>query len=192
MSSYSNTALADFNYNNKNIVQFSNNKETKRIVQIYDSRFGFYGVFYVTFNNISAISWRSVLLVEATGVPGENHRPVASHWQWQTLSHNVYHKMCTVCPSSQNWLKVIKFSWKYLNLSKNMICNVIQLYFSFANKFTNKMPRMYRGGGKGYDVTHNFQQYFSYFVAVSFIGGGNRSTHRKPPNCCKSTTNFIT
>jgi hypothetical protein len=26
-----------------------------------------------TFNNISAISWRSVLLVEETGVPGENH-----------------------------------------------------------------------------------------------------------------------
>jgi hypothetical protein len=29
----------------------------------------------------------SVLLVEETGVPRENHRPVASHWQ--TLSHNV-------------------------------------------------------------------------------------------------------
>jgi hypothetical protein len=26
-------------------------------------------------------------LVEETGVPRENHRPVASHWQ--TLSHNV-------------------------------------------------------------------------------------------------------
>jgi len=39
-------------------------------------------VFNVTFNNISAISWQSVLLVEETG---ENHRPVASHWQ--TLSH---------------------------------------------------------------------------------------------------------
>jgi hypothetical protein len=33
------------------------------------------------------ISCRSVLLVEETGVPGENHRPSASHWQ--TLSHNV-------------------------------------------------------------------------------------------------------
>ena len=32
-------------------------------------------------------SWRSVLLVEETGIPGENHRPVASHWQ--TLSHSV-------------------------------------------------------------------------------------------------------
>jgi hypothetical protein len=31
-----------------------------------------------TFNNISAILWRSVLLVEETRVPGENHQPVAS------------------------------------------------------------------------------------------------------------------
>jgi hypothetical protein len=44
-------------------------------------------VFNATFNNISVISWRSGLLVEETGVPGENHWPVASHWQ--TLSYNV-------------------------------------------------------------------------------------------------------
>ena len=36
-------------------------------------------VFNATFNNISVISWRSVLLVEETGVSGENHRTVASH-----------------------------------------------------------------------------------------------------------------
>jgi len=29
-------------------------------------------VFNATFNNISAISWQSVLLVEETGGPGEN------------------------------------------------------------------------------------------------------------------------
>ena len=38
-----------------------------------------------TFNNISVISWLSVLLME---VPGENHWPAAGHWQtcklWQT------------------------------------------------------------------------------------------------------------
>ena len=44
-------------------------------------------VFIATSNNISMISWRSVLLVEETGVPEENHRPVVSHWQ--TLSHYV-------------------------------------------------------------------------------------------------------
>ena len=36
-------------------------------------------VFNATFNNPSLMSWWSVLLVEETGVPGENHRPVASH-----------------------------------------------------------------------------------------------------------------
>ena len=44
-------------------------------------------VFNATFNNISVISWRSVLLVEETRVPGENHRLAASYWQ--ALSHNV-------------------------------------------------------------------------------------------------------
>jgi hypothetical protein len=44
-------------------------------------------VFNATFNNISVISWQSVLLVVETGAPGENHQPTASHWQ--TLSHNV-------------------------------------------------------------------------------------------------------
>jgi hypothetical protein len=28
-----------------------------------------------------------------------------------------------------------------------------------------------------------FQQHFSYIMAVSFIGGGNRRTRRKPPTC---------
>jgi hypothetical protein len=34
-----------------------------------------------------------------------------------------------------------------------------------------------------------YQQYFSYIVAVGFIGEGNRSTRRKPPICHKSLTN---
>jgi len=36
-------------------------------------------VFNATFNNISVISWRQVLLVEETGGPRENHRSVTSH-----------------------------------------------------------------------------------------------------------------
>jgi hypothetical protein len=32
--------------------------------------------FNATFNNISDISWWSVLLVEETGIPKEYHRPV--------------------------------------------------------------------------------------------------------------------
>ena len=38
-----------------------------------------------TFNNISVISWRSVLFVEKTGVPRENHQPVAR------LTDKLYH-----------------------------------------------------------------------------------------------------
>jgi hypothetical protein len=52
--------------NNK--VQYKNYRIRVRVV-----------VFNATFNNISVISWRSVLLVEETRVPGENHRSAASH-----------------------------------------------------------------------------------------------------------------
>jgi hypothetical protein len=38
------------------------------------------------FSNISAISWRSVLVLEEAGVPGENHRPWASNWYILSLA----------------------------------------------------------------------------------------------------------
>jgi hypothetical protein len=49
------------------------------IYQNYYRWVGWFMVFNATFNNISAISWQSVLLVEETGVPGKNYRPVVSH-----------------------------------------------------------------------------------------------------------------
>jgi hypothetical protein len=36
--------------------------------------------FNATFGNISAISWRPVLVVKEAGVLGENHRPWTSNW----------------------------------------------------------------------------------------------------------------
>jgi hypothetical protein len=44
-------------------------------------------VLSATFNNISVITWQSVLLVEESKVPGENHRTAASHCQ--TLTYTV-------------------------------------------------------------------------------------------------------
>jgi len=41
-------------------------------------------VLNATFNNISVISWLSVLLVEETGVSGENHRLATSHKKQQS------------------------------------------------------------------------------------------------------------
>jgi hypothetical protein len=48
------------------------------ILNIYTNcyaRSGTYNIEYIhaTVNNISAISWRPVLVVEEAGVPGENH-----------------------------------------------------------------------------------------------------------------------
>jgi len=37
-------------------------------------------------------------------------------------------------------------------------------------------------------VSNTFQIYFSYIVADSYIGRGNRSTRRKPPTYRKSPT----
>ena len=51
-------------------------------------------VFNATFNNILVILWRSVLLMEETRGHGENHWPVASHWQF-------YHIMLYPAPWSR-------------------------------------------------------------------------------------------
>ena len=56
----------------------SKNRQYK--IYVYDVwvRLGFI-VFNATFSNTSVILWRSVLLVEETEVPRQNHHPVASH-----------------------------------------------------------------------------------------------------------------
>ena len=41
--------------------------------------FRLWGLTKAAFKNISVISWRSVLLVEETGIPGENHQSDVSH-----------------------------------------------------------------------------------------------------------------
>jgi hypothetical protein len=51
-------------------------------------------VFDATFNTILVISWRSVLLVKETGVPGENQR--------QTLWHNVVPSTSLHCRDSNS------------------------------------------------------------------------------------------
>jgi hypothetical protein len=42
-------------------------------------------VFNATLNNISVISWRPVLLVEETGVPGNNNFEISEINLWSTL-----------------------------------------------------------------------------------------------------------
>jgi len=54
-------------------------------------------VFNATFSNISAISWRPVLVVEEAGVPGENHWPWASNWYTFSLAAaSRVHPLCNL------------------------------------------------------------------------------------------------
>ena len=55
--------------------QISNQRLSRAYIahMIYIGNGGWFMVFNATFNNISVILWLSVLLVEETRVPGENH-----------------------------------------------------------------------------------------------------------------------
>jgi hypothetical protein len=53
------------------LVSSTNKTDIQDITEI--SMVGWFMVFNATFNNISVISWMSVLLVEETRVTGENH-----------------------------------------------------------------------------------------------------------------------
>ena len=72
-------------------------------------------VLNATFNNIPVISWWSVLWVEETVVPGENHWPAASHWQ--TLSHNVVSSTPRYERASNSALnvQVVIIIWRYID-----------------------------------------------------------------------------
>jgi hypothetical protein len=69
-------------------MQFMYNKKNLCLnINVIDGWLVWLMVFNATFNNISAVSWWSVLLLEETGGPGEKHRHVASNWQ--TVSQKV-------------------------------------------------------------------------------------------------------
>jgi hypothetical protein len=74
-------------------------------------------VLNATFNNISVISWWSVLLVEEIGVPGENHRAVASHWQ--TLWH-ISTNPCSFLTAKSN-SSIIMHNLRWLALGAELI-----------------------------------------------------------------------
>jgi hypothetical protein len=79
---------------------------TLELLQVFTFKFevvsvGWFVVCNATFNNISVVSWRSVLLVDETGVTGDNHRPVASH---RGGEKSVCHKWVSIV-----WFLVLAF-----------------------------------------------------------------------------------
>ena len=83
--------------------------------------------FNATFSNISAISWRPVLVVEEARVPGENHRPWASNLRLRVESNHILGTIVL-----QKYLFTLKFTYqnfviiniKNTELSNNYITSV--------------------------------------------------------------------
>ena len=77
-------------------------------------------MFNANFNNISAISWQSVLLMEETRVPVENHWPAASHWQTMNIE--------VVKPLYKGyWRETKNVPWKWevvLHIQVHIICSI--------------------------------------------------------------------
>jgi hypothetical protein len=63
--------------------------------------------------------------------------------------------------------------------------------FTFGDLFCIRAIKIVKRGGKVMVFNASFNN-ISVIVAVSFIGGGKRSTRRKPPTYRKSLRNFIT
>jgi len=108
-------------------------------------------VFNATFNNISVILWQSILLVEETGVPGENHRPVARFIGGGNRSTRRKPPTCR----KFNWWRKPEYPEKTTDLSQ-VKCG--------ENRNTRRKPPTCRKS----------------------LSGGSRRTRRKPPTCRKS------
>ena len=79
-------------------------------------------VFNATFNNISVISWRSVLFVDETGVPGENHK-VRNKYHDTCEVLNIRTRICCIKSIATDTLYILQFNKKYKN--KNNTINIL-------------------------------------------------------------------
>jgi hypothetical protein len=135
-------------------------------------------MFNATFNNISVISWWSVLLVAK-----ENHRPAASHWQ--TLSHNVVSNTLNHKWDSIDTDCIGSYKSKYHTITTTTAHWEIEM----GNQINVGMCHYVSVSLDWFIV---FNATFSNIMATSFSGGGSRSIRREPPTMGKQLVNFIT
>ena len=127
-------------------------------------------VFNATFNNILAISWQSVLFVEETSVPRENHRSVARHWQ--TLSHHVVSidkksflyqsSWFTTGPKSNAFnyfFGSLKLHWNYLDLQSKFLQMLFSLNIFYLLKCAKRIRHKLNKLMKSSPIYNKLQHY---------------------------------
>ena len=135
-----------------------------------------------TFNNISAISWQSILLVEETRGPRENHRTIASHWQtyhimmytspwsgFELTTSKVIGTDCTCsCKSNYTmwswswpwWLEIVKY---YYNVSLKRGLPSYKVTFSLQKGWPYKRRT---------NVCQHYPLFDIHTIQTCIIGGG--------------------
>jgi hypothetical protein len=160
-------------------------------------------VYNATFNNISALSWRPVLVVEETW-------SVSTQWKYIDRGRSRFGLWClTNFPQYFSYIVAVSFigdgNWSTRRVgrwfspdsstNKTNSHNITEIVLKAAlNTITLTQLPMYsvslttNGESSNHDLGGCFQYYFSYIVAVSFIGWGIR---RKPPTYRKSLKKHI-
>jgi len=116
-------------------------------------------VFNATFNTISVILWRSVLFVEETGIPGENHQPVASHWQ--TWSNALYTGSYLVLSRARLIVSIIFYKENMGDLVYKMMLSA-----SLSLKFMGKSRSFHKSPKK--KQTSKIQVFHTIFYCVKY------------------------
>ena len=116
----------------------------------------------------SSISWRSVLLVEKTGGPGENHQPEASHWQ--TLSHNPIMIMLYRVHLSMSWIHRYMCHWTRTHMlynEKNCGWQIMAKNFNLNSWLCSDYSQLI--------MTHNWWRVISTWSAMGYLSTNNDS-----------------
>ena len=117
-----------------------------------------------TFNNISVVSRRSVILVDETAVPGEYHRPFANHWQTASYNHIILYR--------------VHLGWVGLELTTLVVIGTACIGSCRSNYHTITTPSSFRDF-----VSFSFaiqERYTILYSQISF--GGNMSARHDSPD----------
>ena len=84
-------------------------------------------LFNTTFNNISVISWQSVLLVGETSIPRENHQSVVSHLRrYHIMLYRVHlawagFKLTTLVVIGTDWIGSYKSNYHKIDFITSLV-----------------------------------------------------------------------